>query len=217
MYLIKILKSLSLTKVLVIALGILLGMYLTEHARLVRVSQKNDRLVSRVKASSDSLHTMKNGLYQKTLAMQSTVSELRSFNDSLSNQLKSMDIKLSRLKYVSQTGINVNAHVNAEIYDSIRTYLVHPKDTIIKPYYKTDTLKFLDYRDKYLFIHADLNKGKLAPTDVRLPIHLTIAGTGGKRTKHFIFFRYGPREAEIRIQKDNPYADITYNKTIELK
>lgn len=217
MKILALLKKINLTKALIGLLIAVSVIAFVQSKTIHHLSEKNDRLNTRVTAADTQLKSMKDGLYQQTVAIESSKAEMRQYNDSLVQAMKEMDIKLNRLKYVSQTGLNIHAHVNAEIYDSIRTYLKQPKDTTQKPVMITETFKYLKYKDPYLTIDADLSNGKLAPIDIELPINLTIAGTGGKRSKHFLFFRYGPRIAQIKIKKDNPYATITYNKTIELK
>lgn len=131
-----------------------------------------------------------------------SIKEFKEYKAETVKKLDSLGIKVNRLLIsVSQSEFKVKYYINTIVKDSIRQIAG-----------KMDTIRCLDYRNKYLTLKGCDDGISFSGTIQDLvPVFQVI-----RRVPHrFLFFRWGTKAISQTIQSTNPYAKVTYDEYIE--
>lgn len=115
-----------------------------------------------------------------------------------------LNIKIKRLKEVTQTGATTNISIAPHVKDTLIK-----RDTIIIP------CKNISYKDSYVKISGlicDSSSSKLdiQHTDTLITIVQAIP-------KQFLFIKYGVKELRQEVFSKSPYSIIFYSQTVKVK
>lgn len=131
-----------------------------------------------------------------------TVKEFKEYKSETANKLDSLGIKVNRLLIsVSQSEFRVKYYISTTIRDSIRQIAG-----------KVDTIRCLDYRNKWLTLKGCDDGVSFNGTIQDLVPVLQVI----RRVPHrFLFIRWGTKAITQTMQSINPYAVVTYDEYIE--
>jgi uncharacterized protein YoxC len=135
-----------------------------------------------------------------------TKSELENYCQELSQTVEDLNIKLKRLQSVSRTATQTEYKIETVFKDSV---VVSYKDSL-----KFDTLRCINYNDKWLTFNACERNDTLVPHIKSRDELITAVHRVPKR---FLFFRFGTKAVQLEIISKNPYSQISFTEYIELK
>lgn len=186
--------------VVVIILSMVLGLlYNSERKERIRFESNQHSLLSEVKLykSKDSLNVA--SVEKLTL----TNNEFREFNQGLVKTVESLNLKIRRLQSVSQTSTNT-------IYKPV----IQIKDSLIYMLGKVETLKCVDFSDKWLTVNGCVRNNQFEGI---IESRDTIEQFVHRVPHKFLFFRYGTKAIRQEVISKNPHTKIEFSKYIELK
>lgn len=130
--------------------------------------------------------------------------ELKEHNESITSLLSDMSIKLKNVQSLSTIGTKTEYVVKTIVKDSI----VYREGMV-------DTLKCIDYKNRFLTISGCVNPdgefaGMINSIDTIVPIVERIP-------KRFLFFRYGIKGVRLQVVSKNPYSKIICAEYLEMK
>jgi hypothetical protein len=133
-----------------------------------------------------------------------TQTELQRYNSDLAQQVEDLNIKLKRVEALSRSSIVTEYRVETVIKDSI----IYIDGSTV------DTLRCIDYKDRYLSFNGCENDGVGAYN-----IHSvdTIIQVVHRVPKKFLWFKFGCKAIRQEIVSKNPHSNIIYTEYIELK
>ncbi len=135
-------------------------------------------------------------------ALTLTAAELRRVVPSIVADLKSLSIKPAQVNNYTAAGITTT--------QQIRTTL---KDSII---FDTVRVSRIDYRDKWYNLEGTI-RGDSVNLDIESWDRITVINYLGKRSRRFMFVRFGPRYPETVIKNENPNNRIIIEKSVFMK
>lgn len=132
-----------------------------------------------------------------------TTRELKQHRQELIKTIDGLNLKLKRVQAVSSTSIKSNSKIQTIIRDSIRTLAS-----------RTDTLRCINYTDKWLTISGCQENNEFTGIiESRNTIDQVI-----HRVPHkFLFFRWGAKAIRQEVVSRNQNSEITFTEYIELK
>lgn len=133
-----------------------------------------------------------------------TVKGLKQRNRGLVQTVEGLNIKLKRVRSVSQTATESNYNVNAQVRDSI----------IYRDSLRVDTVRCIRYDSPWLTLNGCLLSrekftGKVQTRD-------TIDQVVHRVPKKFWIFRYGIKAIRQEVVSRNPNSKITFTEYIEV-
>lgn len=126
--------------------------------------------------------------------------EFSRYCESLKKQVKDLNLKVKRLRSVSQTTTETEYIIKTVIRDSILPGM--------------DTLIRINYHNPYLTVEGDIKQNLFSG---RIESRDTLIQFVYRVPRKFLFFRWGTKAVRQEIISRNPYSKIVYSQYIELK
>lgn len=181
-------------------IALLLSMNTCKHNRAEAdlANQNTTALLAKVDLYADEIGTNSATIERLSLS----VRDFKDYKTETTRQLDSLGIKVNRLLIsVSNSEFRVKYYISTTIRDSIRQIAG-----------KVDTIRCLDYKNKWLTLKGcDDGISFSGYIQDLVPIMQVI-----QRVPHrFLFIRWGTKAVTQTIQSTNPYAKVTYDQYIE--
>mgnify|MGYP003445844179 CR=1 FL=1 len=178
-------------------------------AAYVRLKKDNASLLENQKALiEEAKYYNVNDEYYAASTRQITLEadEVKSYLSDVSKRLDQLDIKLSRVKNISQTGSEMNVEMRAVVKDSVIT---ERGNTIVK-----DTVKAFRWSDSWADVSGYITKDTAS---IWLQSRDTLTTVVHRIPKKFLFFRWGTKAIEQLVYSRNPHNRITYDRYVKLE
>ena len=178
-------------------------------AAYVRLKKDNASLLENQKALiEEAKYYNVNDEYYAASTRQITLEadEVKSYLSDVSKRLDQLDIKLSRVKNISQTGSEMNVEMRAVVKDSVIT---ERGNTIVK-----DTVKAFRWSDSWADVSGYITKDTAS---IWLQSRDTLTTVVHRIPKKFLFFRWGTKAIEQLVYSRNPHNRITYDRYVQLE
>lgn len=178
-------------------------------AAYVRLKKDNASLLENQKALiEEAKYYNVNDEYYAASTRQITLEadEVKSYLSDVSKRLDQLDIKLSRVKNISQTGSEMNVEMRAVVKDSVIT---ERGNTIVK-----DTVKAFRWSDSWADVSGYITKDTAS---IWLQSRDTLTTVVHRIPKKFLFFRWGTKAIEQTVYSSNPHNRITYDRYVQLE
>ena len=184
---------------LTIALGISVKTCSDKAKDRDRLSGNQTALMNKARfyRTNDSLSTV------SVQRLQLTVSELQENKSFLSATIKVLNIKLKRVNSVSTTATESNYSISPQV-----------KETIVYRDGKTDTIRCIDYSDKWLAVSGCESQNKY--NGLQILSRDTTVQIAHRVPKKFWFIRYGTKAVRMESINKNPHSTIVFQEYIEL-
>lgn len=128
-------------------------------------------------------------------------SEIEEQRDDLRNEVESLNIKLKRVKSISNSAIVSSYPVEVRVTDTF--YLS-----------RTDTIRCINYQGKWVTLRGCIENrqfnGNISTID-------TIVQVVHRVPKQFWFIRYGTKAIRQDVKSKNPHSSIAYTEYIQLE
>jgi len=181
---------------IVIVLGFMLDSFISENKRL----ESNQRSLME---GIETYQTKDSTNAASVEALKLTNSELKRYNESLVQTVKSLNLKVKNLQSVSQTATETGYNVKIQVKDSL-IYLPG----------KVDTLKCVDFDTKWLTVQGCVQNRQFSG---RIESRDSIVTVVHRVPRRFLFFRYGTKAVRQDVTCKNPDSKITFTEYLEFK
>jgi len=128
--------------------------------------------------------------------------ELSVNRSDLSRTIESLNLKMKRVESISTAGTETNYAIKQIV-----------KDSIVYKEGKTDTLRCINYRDKWLTVSGCASREEFSGT---IQSRDTITQIAHRVPKKFWFIKYGTKAIRQEVVSKNPNSKITFAEFIKI-
>lgn len=137
-------------------------------------------------------------------ALTLTKSEIETYNKNLAERCDELEISLRRLISANITNMQTDYHLVGEL-----------RDSLVLRYNTIDTLRCMDYDDKYLTFSACVDSAGMYVADIIS--RDTVTAIVHRIPRRFLFFKFGTKEVRQEVYCANPRTQIITTQYVEKK